>query len=106
MIQGGDPDGNGTGGESIWGGSFEDEIVPKLRHSLPFQLSMANSGPNTNGSQFFITTAPTPHLDDKHTLFGKVIRGFEVVTTIESVSTNSQDMPHTPVKVLSVSVSV
>lgn len=75
MLQTGDPLGDGTGGESIWGGEFEDEFVPGLRHDRPFTVSMANAGPNTNGSQFFITTVPTNWLDNKHTVFGRVVQG-------------------------------
>lgn len=75
MIQNGDPTGTGRGGESIYGEKFEDEISPALKHTGAGILSMANSGPNTNGSQFFITLAPTPWLDGKHTIFGRVKSG-------------------------------
>ena len=91
MIQGGDTTrGNGTGGESIYGEKFEDEFDKGvIGHSEPFLLSMANAGPNTNGSQFFITVARTPHLDGKHVVFGKVTAGHEVVKALEQVGSGS-----------------
>ena len=105
MIQTGDPLGDGTGGESIWGGNFEDEIHRTLRHDRPFTISMANAGPGTNGSQFFITTVPTPWLDNKHTVFGRVVQGFEVVTKIENLRVNKHDKPvEAEVKIVGIEV--
>lgn len=104
MIQTGDPMGDGTGGESIWGGEFEDEFHRSLKHDRPFTLSMANAGQNTNGSQFFITTVPTPWLDNKHTVFGRCIRGADVVTAIENTKTGRNDKPLEDIKILNITV--
>ncbi|KAF8336448.1 peptidyl-prolyl cis-trans isomerase [Cantharellus anzutake] len=99
MVQGGDfTRHNGTGGESIYGEKFDDEAFA-FKHDKPFLLSMANSGKNTNGSQFFITTVPTPHLDDKHVIFGEVIVGKSVVRAMENTPTASGDAPILPVKI-------
>lgn len=93
MIQGGDPTGTGKGGESIWGKPFQDEFDPSLRFDRPGILAMANAGPGTNGSQFFITTAATPWLNDRHTIFGEVVEGLDVVHAIEQSPTGSMDKP-------------
>ncbi|KAF2723245.1 hypothetical protein K431DRAFT_319060 [Polychaeton citri CBS 116435] len=99
MIQGGDPDGTGRGGKSIYGSKFEDEFVRELTHTGKGVLSMANAGPNTNGSQFFITLGPTPHLDGKHTVFGRVVDGMDVVDQLGAVRTGAGDRPVQEVKI-------
>lgn len=100
MIQTGDPTGTGRGGSSIYGEKFEDEISTSLRHTGAGVLSMANSGPNTNGSQFFITLAPTPWLDGKHTIFGRVKSGLRIVQRMGLVKTGAEDRPTEQVKIL------
>lgn len=94
MIQGGDPTGTGSGGTSLWGKEFEDEITPSVRFDKEGLLAMANRGKNTNGSQFFITTVPTSWLNGNHTIFGKVVKGYdEVVKKLENVKTGRYDKP-------------
>lgn len=106
MIQTGDPKGDGTGGDSAFGGDFQDEFCDQLNHSEPYVLSMANAGPNTNRSQFFITTAAALHLDNKHTIFGKVLEGTEVVRAIERLKTDSSDRPKSQVAIVSTSIKL
>ena len=93
MIQGGDPTGTGSGGASLWGGDFADEITPDLGFDKQGILAMANRGPDTNGSQFFITTAPTPWLNGHHTIFGQVSQGYDIVSKIENTPTGQGDRP-------------
>jgi len=100
MIQAGDPTATGMGGESIWGRPFEDEFDPAVRFDRPGLLAMANAGPNTNGSQFFITTVPTPWLNMKHTIFGEVISGYDVVQKIENTPTDAGDKPISPQRII------
>jgi peptidyl-prolyl cis-trans isomerase A (cyclophilin A) len=102
MIQGGDPLGQGMGGP---GYKFEDEFQSGRRFDKPGILAMANSGPNTNGSQFFITVAPTPHLNNRHTIFGEVVQGYDVAVKISQLPRDRRDKPNEPVVIKSVQIS-
>ncbi|KAK4145036.1 cyclophilin-like domain-containing protein [Dichotomopilus funicola] len=100
MVQGGDPTATGRGGSSIYGEKFEDEIRDDLKHTGAGILSMANAGPNTNGSQFFLTLAPTPWLDGKHTIFGRVKKGIRVLQRMGLVPVDGEDRPKTEVRIV------
>lgn len=104
MLQGGDPTGTGKGGESIWGGKFNDEVHPDEKHTVRGVVSMANSGPNTNGSQFFITYAKHPHLDNNYSVFGKVIDGFDTLDALERCQVNEKHRPLSEIRLQSVTV--
>ena len=104
MIQGGDPTGTGRGGESLWNENSEDECSPQLKFDRPGLLAMANRGPATNGSQFFITCAATPWLNNKHTIFGEVTQGMDVVKKIENCEKDAQDKPKTAIKIVKITV--
>lgn len=104
MIQGGDPTGTGRGGNSIWGKPFEDEVKADVVFDREGILAMANAGPNTNGSQFFITTTKTPWLNMKHTIFGEVISGYDVVKKIESTKTDTSNKPIVEQKIIKASL--
>lgn len=105
MIQGGDPTGTGRGGESIKGGKFADEFSKDVQFDRPYLLAMANAGPGTNGSQFFITTVPTSWLNNKHTIFGEVTEGKDVIKKIETTKVGPGDRPVEEVKILKMTVS-
>jgi len=100
MIQGGDPTGTGAGGESIWQKPFADECIASEKFDKPGVLAMANRGPATNGSQFFITTTQTPWLNMRHTIFGEVTGGYDIVKKMETVKTDSRDRPVDVVKIV------
>ena len=104
LIQGGDPTGTGRGGASAWGAPFADEVGAGLAHTGAGVLSMANAGPGTNGSQFFITLAPTPHLDGKHTIFGRVAAGMAVLERLARVPTGPDDRPRDKLVIVRASV--
>ncbi len=105
MVQGGDPTGTGRGGESTFGKAFPDECHRDLTFDKPGLLAMANCGPNTNGSQFFITTAETPWLNGNHTIFGEVTAGYEVVKKIETTKTDHHDKPVETQKIVKITIT-
>ena len=105
MIQGGDPDGTGMGGKSIWGKPFEDECTADCKFDRTGLLAMANAGPRTNGSQFFITCAATPWLHMRHTIFGEVVNGMDIVKKIETTPTARGDRPVEKQEIQSITVT-
>lgn len=104
MIQGGDPLGTGVGGVSIWGKPFEDEVTESVKFDKPGILAMANAGPSTNASQFFISTVPTPWLNQKHTIFGEITTNYDVVKKIESAKTGARDKPEEDQKIIHITI--
>lgn len=105
MIQCGDPTGTGRGGQSIWGRPFEDEVKPTVKFDRPGLLAMANAGPRTNGSQFFITTAATGWLHLKHTIFGEVVQGYDIAEKISREPRDGMDKPRTTQKIIKATVT-
>ncbi|KAF8764361.1 RING-type E3 ubiquitin-protein ligase PPIL2 like protein [Argiope bruennichi] len=106
MIQGGDPTGTGSGGESAWKKPFKDEFKPNLSHQGRGILSMANSGPNTNKSQFFITYRSCQHLDKKHSIFGRVVGGLDTLSKMEKIETDKDDKPLETIKIIKIMIFV
>ena len=104
ILQGGDPSGTGKGGASIYGKTFKDEIIPEVKHDKRGTLSMASSGPNTNGSQFFVTYGKQSHLDGQYTIFGKLIDGFESLDLMEKEPVDAKERPLNEIKLYSVTV--
>mgnify|MGYP003387459795 CR=1 FL=1 len=104
VLQGGDPLGTGKGGESIWGGTFGDEFVPELQHSKRGILSMANNGPDTNASQFFICYAALPHLNNKNVVFGQLLGGWDALERLEKVPVGKKNRPLTDLCLESVTI--
>jgi len=104
MVQGGDPTGTGKGGDSVWGGKFADEFAFALKHDARGVVSMANSGPNTNAAQFFITYKAAAHLNNKYTVFARVIHGMETLDAMEKEPVNERDNPLSPIIIQSVTI--
>ena len=104
MVQGGDPTGKGKGGESIWGGKFADQFHLAVKHDKKGVLSMANKGPNSNGSQFFFTFSPQPHLDNVYSAFGQVVEGLQVLDMIEKVPVGKKNRPEEPILIKTITI--